>query len=87
MIMGAPNTPPSTAHSDDDGAISSSQQPPRKRRRITKDVKKEDEDEDEEGKPQYLDLSSMKVDQDEQEQLAKLLKVLHKRRKIGMLHL
>ena len=54
-------------------------QPPKKRRRITKDT------EDAKGlqQQQHLDLSSDEVDGDEQEQLDRLLKVLHKRRKIG----
>jgi NAD-dependent histone deacetylase SIR2 len=70
-------TPPSTTDEQE-----SPSQPPKKRRRITKDTD-ELKKEGEKGQPQYLDMSSAKIDGDEQEQLDKLMKVLHKRRKIG----
>lgn len=37
--------------------------------------------------PAHLDLSSHKIYEDEQEQLDRLMKVLHKRRKIGTSHI
>jgi hypothetical protein len=58
---------PPSTQSEDDS-------PPMKRRRLN-DAK--------ERNSAYLDLTSRRPYEDEQEQLDKLLKVLHKRRKIG----
>jgi NAD-dependent histone deacetylase SIR2 len=71
-------TPPST---QDEGESPS--QRPKKRRRITKDADEVKRDSPQQGQQQHLDLSSDEIDGDDQEQLDRLMKVLHKRRKIG----
>ncbi|KIW06623.1 uncharacterized protein PV09_02335 [Verruconis gallopava] len=69
--MASMHTPPSTQSEDD--SSSALLTPPKKRRRLNADRERN---------PAYLNLLGHEVKEDEREQLAKLLKVLHKRRKI-----
>jgi hypothetical protein len=72
--LGSTPSPDAMALSTPPSTQSEDESPPKKRRRL---------DDATERNPAHLDMSSYKVYEDEQQQLDKLLKVLHKRRKIG----